>query len=265
MTDNITISQNSAFGSETTQIASQTNYYGMTPAEVSKMVIDLFMDNFPKLQEQAMREVRARIDELMQSVIAEINNKYNGNYTAFSRPGMQYILIEAQKGYARRGTRELCTMLSSLIADRSACVENSYLEVVLDKAIELVPSLSPVHLDYLTLIFVYKHTKIGGIHTLEDIAKFYSELHTTFSAPTTDNAIPYFEMLGLTTLNLGNGAKMVAKTYGFTEEQVANILPPQYKMIPGDYGLTPVGIVLAIFNAHAKSNIHFNLKTWIHE
>ena len=265
MTDSITITQKSALGSETTQIANQSNYYGMTPTEASQMAIDLFLNNFPKLQEEAMQVARQRIDELMQNTISEINDKYAGNYNAFSKPDMQYVLLEAQKGYARRGTRELCTMLSSLIADRSACEENSYLEIVLDKAIELAPSLSPAHLDYLTLIFVYKHVRLGSVHTLEDIENSFTTLHNRFSAPTNSGAISYFEMLGLTTLNIANGAKAVANTYGFSENEVANILPSQYHMIPGDYGLTPVGIVLAIFNAHAKGGYYFNLETWIHE
>lgn len=265
VTDNIIVTQKSALGSETTQIANQTNYYGMTAAEASQMAIELFVNNFPKLQEEAMKVARERIEELMQNTILEINNKYSGNYTAFSKPDMQYVLLEAQKGYARRGTRELCTMLSSLIADRSACEENSYLEVVLDKAIELVPSLSPAHLDYLTLIFAYKHVRFGNIHTLEDIESSFAKLHNSFSAPTNAGVISYFEMLGLTTLNIANGAKAVANTYGFTEKEVANVLPSQHHTIPGDYGLTPVGIVLAIFNAHAKGGYYFNLETWIHE
>ena len=43
------------------------------------------------------------------------------------------------------------------------------------------------------------------------------------------------------------------------------VLPQEHKMISGDYGLTPVGIVLAILNAHAKSNYSFDLEIWIHE
>lgn len=77
---------------------------------------------------------------------------------------MQYILVAAEKGYARKGTPELCAILSSLVANRSACVENSYLEIVLDKAIELVPSLLPAHLDYLTLIFIYIYAFIFTIY-----------------------------------------------------------------------------------------------------
>lgn len=53
--------------------------------------------------------------------------------------------------------------------------------------------------------------------------------------------------------------------YGFNQQEVAQVLPTEYTIIPGDYILTPVGIVLAIFNAHSKWYRQFNLSTWIHE
>lgn len=265
MTDNITINQKSALGSETTQIANQNNYYGLTPAEASQMAIDLFMDNLPKLQEAAMKTILERVNEIIREIVSEIDAKYAGNYSAFSQPDMQYILVEAEKGYARKGTPELCAILSSLVANRSACVENSYLEIVLDKAIELVPSLLPAHLDYLTLIFLYKCVHFYDISTLDDLKIRYEEIHNLFHAPNKANTIPYFNMLGLLTLSLGKGSAVLSKMYNFDEQEVIHILPPEHTIIPSDYTLTPVGIVLAIFNSQSKWNQKLNLSTWITE
>lgn len=265
MTDNVTVTQKSALGSETTQIAMQNNYYGLTPAEASQMAVNLFMDNFPKLQEAAMKTVQERVNEIIQEIVSKIEEKYAGNYSAFSNPDMQYILVEAEKGYARKGTPELCAILSSLIADRTACNESSYQEIVLDKAIEVAPSLLPEHLDYLTLIFLYKSVKFGDIFTLDDLKNRYAEIHNTFQAPNSTNTISYFNMLGLLTIFLGAGDEVLAKIYGFNIQDVTNILPSCYTVVPDDYSLTPVGIVLAIFNTHRKWNRNFNLSTWIHE
>lgn len=265
MTDSITVTQKSALGSETTQIATQNNYYGLTPTEASQMAVDLFMDNFPKLQEAAMNTVRERVNEFIQEIVSQIEAKYGGNYSAFSKPDMQYILVEAEKGYARKGTPELCAILSSLIADRTACAESSYMEMVLDKAIETAPSLLPTHLDYLTLIFLYKCVKFRDISTVDHLGRRYNEIHNIFQAPKTDSAISYFNMLGLLTISLGEGFEVLGDGYGFDKKDVLQILPSGHTVIPGDYSLTPVGIVLAIFNARSKWNRKFNLSTWIHE
>lgn len=267
MTDNISIIQKSALGSDTTQIGTQNNnYYGLTPTEASQMAVNLFMDNFPKLQEEAMKTVQERVDEIIAEIVSQIENKYAGNYSSFSKPDMQYILVEAEKGYARKGTPELCAILSSLIADRSACEENSYLEMVLDKAIELAPSLLPAQLDYLSLIFLYKHVRFNDISTLEDLQKRYNEIHRCFHAPIDINNIPYFDMLGILTLKLGNASEILGKVYKFNKEDVAQHLPPEQTIIHADYGLTPVGIVLAIFNANSKiGKWQFDPIVWIHE
>lgn len=267
MTDSITITQKAAIGSDTTQIGTQNNNYyeGLTPIQASQLAIDLFMDNFPKLQEAAMKTVQERVDEIIQEIISKIEEKYAGNYSAFSKPDMQYILVEAEKGYARKGTPELCSILSSLIADRTACPENSYLEMVLDKAIEIAPSLLPHHLDYLTLIFLYKSVRFRDISTLDDLKNRYYEIHATFRTPSTQDSISYFNMLGLLMISLGQGNEMLSKAYGFNKQEIAQILPAEYTMIPADYGLTHVGIVLAIFNAHSKWDKNFNLTTWIHD
>lgn len=267
MTDNTTVTQKAAIGSETTQIATQNNYYnnGLTPAQASQLAIDLFRDNFPKLQDAAMKTVQERIDEIVKEIVVKIEKQYKGNYSAFSKPDMQYILLEAEKGYARKGTSELCSILSSLIADRTACPENSYLELVLDKAIEVAPLLLPAHFDYLTLIFLYKSVHFRDIATVDDLKNRYCEINRTFRSPSSGEILSYLDMLGLLTLSLGTSDEVLSKTYGFKKEELAKVLPPEHTIIPGDYVLTPTGIVLAIFNAHSKWDRRFNLTTWIHE
>ncbi|MBQ5812915.1 MAG: hypothetical protein IIW34_02035, partial [Clostridia bacterium] len=132
-------------------------------------------------------------------------------------------------------------------------------------AIEITPSLLPIHLDYLTLIFLYKCVRFGDVSTLDDLKIRYNEIHTVFHAPSTATAISYFNMLGLLTLSLGSGDEALSNTYGFDKQEVKQVLPSEYTVIPGDYSLTPVGIALAIFNSHSKWKRKFNLSTWIHE
>lgn len=55
MSNETKIIQKAAIGSDTTQIGSQNNYYGITAEKASELAIKLFMDNFPKLQEDAKK------------------------------------------------------------------------------------------------------------------------------------------------------------------------------------------------------------------
>ena len=94
MPDNISIIQKSALGSDTTQIGTQNNiYHGLTPTEASQMAVNLFMDNFPKLQEQAMKTVQERVGELIRETVLQIETKYAGNYSSFSKPDWTELFL----------------------------------------------------------------------------------------------------------------------------------------------------------------------------
>lgn len=95
MGDNTTITQKAAIGSDTIQIGTQNNNYynGLTPTQASQLAINLFMDNFPKLQEAAMKTVQERVNELIREIVSKIEKNHAGDYSAFSMPDMQYILL----------------------------------------------------------------------------------------------------------------------------------------------------------------------------
>lgn len=265
MTDHTVIHQKAAIGADTTQIAQQNNYYGMSPQEASRLAVDLFYENFPKLQREAAALVRQRIEELTGRLAAALEAKKIADYSAFAKPDVQYTLYEAEKGYARRGTDELCAVLVSLVAERIEHDENSYLETVLDRAIELAVMLQSRDLDYLSLLFVYKHVRFGSVESMEDLEQCYHEINACLNlSPELQNSLPLLNMLGLTELRIGEAAEMLAKTYHLDEERIKAAFPTINGIIASDYGLSPAGIVLAIINAQCKTRFHFPIQTWIH-
>lgn len=78
-----------------------------------------------------------------------------------------------------------------------------------------------------------------------------------------ENSIPFLNMLRLLTISLGKADKVYSETYDLDINKVKEILPPAMRSIPGDYSLTPVGIIIAIINARNKTDIGFDFKKWI--
>ena len=72
MSDGTKVIQKSALGSDTTQIGEQNNYYGMTAEEASNLAIKLFMDNFPRLQEEAKKIAEERAEELCKNIVDKL-------------------------------------------------------------------------------------------------------------------------------------------------------------------------------------------------
>lgn len=262
--NNVTnIEQKSSFGSETTQIATQNNYYGMTPEEAFKMAMKLFQDNFPVLQQIAADTAKKRAEELVNSVVEELN-KYNvKDYSAFADPDIQYIFLEAQKSYARFGSEEKISLISKLLANRIAGnnEESSY-KVVLDKAIEITPLLTEEQVDYLSLLFLttkVKHQMINDLDQLDRNLKYISRVfcksnHETYA---------YLNTLGCLQIALINICGVISKTYGFKKEEVEKICPDIIKNLSGDYSTSPIGSLIAMINIEEKTLFKFDKKIFL--
>lgn len=262
MTEEYNITQKAAIGSETTQIAQQTNYFGMSAEDASKLAIDLFMDNFPKLQEIAMATARARVEELMKSIIEKHQHEGTRDFTSLASPDMQYVLYEAQKGYARLGTETLLSMLGTLVVKRMDADNDVYRRIVLNKAIEVAPMMQQLHLDYLSLIFLVKNLRFQHVKNVSALVAIYEEICSKMQCPEPPESMRsadiFLDMLGCFSIGIGSAASIFAKSYGFSEEEMKTALPSMLNKIPGEYILTPVAICLAIVNANNKE-FSFNI------
>ena len=109
----------------------------MTPEEASQVAIKLFMENFPKLQDIAKTTAEARAQEFCQAVIEKLIEDKINDFSPFSEPDIQYVLLDAQKNYARFGTADMLKTLSDLVSRRVAHDEDFSLKVSIDKAIEV--------------------------------------------------------------------------------------------------------------------------------
>ena len=162
MSDETKIIQKAALGSDTTQIGEQNNYYGMTAEEASNLAIKLFMDNFPRLQEEAKKIAKERAEELCKNIVDKLKKQGKTNFSEFSDPDIQYILNKSHQEYARFGTQTLHDLLSDLIVNRINYDNDYYMKILLDEAVEIVKSLSEVHLNYLSLIFLCKEIRMNS-------------------------------------------------------------------------------------------------------
>ena len=257
------IKQNSSMGSKTTNIGQQNNFYGLTPQEACDLSIKLFYDNFPKLQEQANEIVKEKINELMDSIAKILQIKNIKDMSPFGCPDVQYITYEAQKNYARLGTKEMLNTLSYLVVSRIQHEnENIVLKVSIDKAIEIAPILNSKQLDLLSLLFICTRVKNHSIRNIEDLKTHMDEISIKF-ADADFSSMNYLNMLGCLQLYLHSADKLYAEMYNLTTEAVKSICPEIILKTSGDYSTSYIGTVLAINNAELKMNTHFDLNSWI--
>ena len=265
MTDNYEINQKAGLGSEVTQIGKQIVYEGLSPSEACKLATDLFTDNFPKLQAQAMETVNKRVDELMSDIAIKLEQKSPSSMSAFAEPDVQCAIYEAQKSYARFGTKEMLSTLSSLIATRieKNDNENICLKVAIDKAIEISGLLSAKHLDYLALLFSVTQIKNNEIKNTHQLEKYLFLLDQSF--PNIDfSGVPYLNMLGCLQLRLFDVTETLGNIYGFPKGVVRQVCPDNILKLSGDYATSHIGTILAIAHLEMKTPLELDPEIWIH-
>lgn len=243
----------------------QNNYIGMSPEQATKLAMDLFMDNFPRLQKVAEEIARSRAEELCSSVINELVSIPEVDYSAFEDPDVQYSLYAAQKSFARIGTSEMLHSLSKLVAKR--IVQNDEdiaVRVALDKAIEVIPFLSKKHLDYLALLFGVTQVKYSGIDDITKLKRRLDEFAALFSDADFESTY-YLNMHGCLQLRLTDVINRLSITYNIEEARVKAVCPSIITRLSGDYGTSHVGTVIAISHIENNTSLSFDVATWVHD
>lgn len=241
-----------------------TLFIGASIDDVTRIVTNLFLDNFPRMQQIAKETAETRAKELWDEAVSKMLSSGVTNLSPFMETDVQYVLYEAQKGYARFATADLLETLSSLISERvKQDTGELCLKVAIDQAISIAPMLSEDHLNYLSLLFIIKHTKMSEVVDIPSMQAWLSYLDNAFPI-TSANSILHLDTLGCLRIALGSSCKIISKTYGIEEHTVEQICPHSIKSLAGDYGTSNIGTILAILNAQQKTHYRFNPSIWIH-
>jgi len=288
MNENTVIKQKQGIGNQGTQIGIQNNTEqiensyndnsqitinvdnrsvkctGPSLEEVSRLVTNLFLDNFPRMQSIARETAEARMNELWNEMVDKISKYKISDFSVFEEVDVQYSIYEAQKGYARFGTKELLSTLSLLIAERVEHNQSELcLKVAIDQAISISPMLSQQHLDYLSLLFLTKSVKMHSVKDITTLRTFLENIDSVFSYGE-NNPVSHLHMLGCLELSLGYSYEELAKIYNLPETQVKQMCSSNILTLAGDYRTSNVGTILAIVNAEQKTKYRFDPKIWIH-
>ena len=263
MSDVIEVTQKSAPASNSTQIGVQ--YVGMTPKQAAKQTIDLFMENFPKLQTLARETAEQRATELCNDILRKLADKQVKNFTPFTEPDVQFILYEAQKNYARFGDREIMNILTELITNRIQNDDKDHFKRIADSSITIACELSSEQLDCLSALFMLTKVKILNIKTIDDVDKYLKYVSSIFNLEHIDfgRETSYLNFKGCLELTLPDIPEILSRNYNLNEEEIKNIMPKSIQQFSADYGISEIGILLAIANAEQKSQCKFDPHIWI--
>ncbi len=123
---------------------------GMDYNSVKQLCLDILHDNFPKLQDDAMEEVKKNVLELAAELKEEIEKrKQSLSFEKLALPDVQASLNDALQGAARKGKKSDLNLLASLVSSRIDKGNSEFLDITIEEAVKIVPKLTKNHINFL--------------------------------------------------------------------------------------------------------------------
>ncbi len=256
---------------------------GMDYRNVKELCMDLINDNFPKLQEEAMKQVNANVLALADELKVEIEKKKNViDPVKLAQPDVQAAINEAVQGAAKKGKKSDLNLLATLVASRIAKGNTDLLDISIEEAIRITPKLTFEQINFLSVKhFVSSMTiqipNISFAH-LENFAKPVLDSFSSNCEISVAN-VRYLAGVGVLDFNPMFGGDAYERFHGdypslFTnaeefKEKVKNQAPSLYKLLEiynkGNFvssNLNTFGQVVALTNLGRVFH-KIDLKVWI--
>ncbi|PTX21147.1 hypothetical protein C8N40_102116 [Pontibacter mucosus] len=144
-------------------------YNGITYRDAKEIFQDLFISNFITLKYEAAEVAQQRAEEITEKFLNKLNEKSPESLQQFQEPAMQDALFTTQKEYAKSGDTDLGDLLVDILVDRAQASTRNMVQLVLDEALKIAPSLTVEQLDTLTLIFLLIRTKSLNLRSFDDL------------------------------------------------------------------------------------------------
>lgn len=174
--------------------AEVVNNYGMNYTETKALCMDLIKQEIAKLSIEAAQEARKREERLnnkLFDLLEEIKVNDREALNQLKNPDMQYSFIEAQLANIRVGTEEMENILSNLLKERILEKERTTLQIALSEAIKVSPLLLPVHLNILSLVFIFKYTVRNTIVNEQTFMEYFERILSSCLVDITDDNTLY--------------------------------------------------------------------------
>jgi hypothetical protein len=201
---------------------------GLNYTEVKTICFDLFKQNFPELVKQAAEEAKQNVENYVNKLEEALKQQLPvGKLQDFSRPEIQYILNETIKSSARYGNKSNQEVLIDLLVNRLANNDQRDIDLIIDKAIEIVPSLTSEQIKILSLQFYINTITKTDARSIYDIEKLSSIILSICDINDVEKVkqrqLLMFSALGLCSINTiitVNAFDVMMSRYPFLKEEI---------------------------------------------
>lgn len=257
---------------------------GLSYKDIKTIVEDLYEQNFPQLVKEAGNIAKKNIDEYYKTLESDLKRQINNiDINKFITPNTQYLLNNSITIVGRKGNQINLNMLSEALISGLRKNNNEMLTIVSEQAIEIIPRLTPIQIQLLTLIQYISYMYIENINDFAQTEAVNNLVYkiTNNIDEKAENSFTYLTSLGVVvynqfrSVNPYNSIKTLYNT-SFKNKETSDIesivkekspslfnIAEKFKNLNlGVLELTPVGKLIALINLRRILG-NLDYKIWI--
>ncbi len=147
---------------------------GLTLEQVRTVSLDVFKANFYDLGEDVRQIANRRAEEITNEYLKKLQIEDERLIEKTVDPDIRFNIFEVQKNYARFGDKEMSKLLVDVLVQRTK-EDGSFPRIVLNEALTVIPKLTKLQIDSLTLLYVMQTIRFTD-PTNQTIASFFDTM-----------------------------------------------------------------------------------------
>ncbi|MBY7121764.1 hypothetical protein ILS93_06525 [Bacillus sp. 16GRE42] len=257
------------------------NQYGLSYENVERVAMNVFKSNFYDLGDKVDKLVNERAEEIINKYLKQLKETNAAAIANTQDPDLRFVIYEAQKNYVRLGDKEISDLLVDMLVNRTIEQNESFMKLVLNESLAIIPKLTIKQIDILSLIFIFNYARFNEM----PFEEYYPHLHPFIQdIPTNDMFYQHLQYAGCLSISIGSCTyeSIMSNRFPYLfkegidyDEAVKdlNSLNPNLNLFMDRWNntelchssLTSVGMAIAYTNLKRKVKISGDLSNWIHE
>jgi hypothetical protein len=186
-------------------------HIGIDAVEAFKIAEYVFQNNITEFTDIARRTAEKRAAEVSQQFFEKLQKEQPENFRKLEEPGMQNALFNMQKAYALSGDINKKDLSVDILARRTKESEQSLTQIVLDESLEIIPKLTLLQIDALTLVFIIKQMNFNHVIDMITFTVFTHQFVEPFlgNIPTTNTFYRHLQYLGCAEIAMRGGDAII--------------------------------------------------------
>lgn len=237
----------------------------MSYPQVKEIFLDLWNNNFPRLQDIAAQIAQDNVEKYVSAFFEVLlANRERIDIGKIADPDVQFLFNKIMVSSARRGDKINPELLSELLVERLSNDSSEMIDLLCAEAIEVIPKLTKEQIAFITLCHFMSRVTFSGIHHAFRLEP-YGSLVLPLVMPcdniseTSKEFLAYIGVLDISTILGSDIYEGLARVYPFLNGQVKEqlqVFAPSYNAITELYEkcqayqihLTAVGKMIALVN-----------------